>query len=121
MLEDEENLIDKFTPRGSDKALLAMVKWWEKKRLYFNLIILAASVLVLQSAPQNHIYHGEWSVRMTTAIFNLIGANFCYSLGWGIGILKMYYFKSHPATTQERWTLFIIGSAFSFLVTFIGL
>jgi len=89
------------------------VKWWEKKRILYNVITLVGGLLVLLlrsevpngiSSLSNYIIIGYW----------LFGANIFYTCGWGLEILLNYYFKFRFWRDGIRLILFVLGSSFSF-------
>lgn len=94
-----------------------ILSWWEKRRLWFNLLIVAIQFLVTYSMPIGLENFGM-NEAIVLSIFYLIVANICYCLGWGIEILLWYYFKSYKASVTFRLALFSLGLAFSALLTY---
>jgi len=89
------------------------LKWWEKKRIFYNLITLTGGLLVMFlrtvipngiSPMDNYFVIGIW----------LFGANIFYTSSWGFETLMNYYFKTKFWSDGFRLTVFILGSAFSF-------
>lgn len=94
------------------------VRWWEKKRIIYNLIALTGGLLVyfLRSEVPNGISPFD---NYFVIVFWLFGANIFYTCGWGSEILLNYYFKIRFWSDRFRMTCFILGSLFSFCWMFL--
>jgi hypothetical protein len=94
------------------------VRWWEKKRLVYNLITLFGGLLVfvLRSGVPNGLSPNEF-YHMHPYLFlgvMLLGANIFYCFGWGSEVLLNHYFKLTFFSKGLRMFLYIGGSLFSF-------
>jgi hypothetical protein len=94
-----------------DKTLLTAFSWWEKRRLFYNLVIGLVGVIIL------FIYPFFSLLDLAGVIFYGIIANLFYSLGFFIEVAAKYYFKSDIDFTDKRKTLFTLGLIFSVLTT----
>lgn len=119
MLEEEEEIIDAPIIRGTNEAILDMVKWWEKKRLYYNLVVVGISVFTIWGLWSKAFVAGGPQSVILTLITHIVGANLFYCSGWGIGILRFYYFKGEHMPNQARWLLFIAGTGVSFIYSWL--
>jgi hypothetical protein len=96
--------------------LIEMVKWWEKKRLIYNAILLPITAIIIWSMWE---YVGPTCTQeeaIANAIWIIFGANICYTGGWVGGVLKYYYFGSYSLSLTSRWVLFSLGTLFSISV-----
>lgn len=103
---EQKNLIK------SSYDLFEAVKWWEKKRLIYNLTALAGGLLVV--LLRSMVMEGDISVDtfLNLAVW-LFGANIFYTGGWAIEVLLHYYFKVRFWPVGVRWGAFVLGSLFS--------
>lgn len=93
-----------------DKLILNnIVKWWEKKRLWFNIIlgIIGTGLIIIINPP----YFGVQDI--IGIILWGIGANIFFSLGILSEIFDLYYLKGRFSSENYRWFFFVIGTLFS--------
>lgn len=86
-----------------------ILSWWEKKRLWYNLIVLVFGVLqIIKEKPDNFGFVDiKWIIT-----YGLI-ANVFYSIGILIELLDDYYLKTFFKFKRLRWFFLIIGTLFS--------
>ena len=121
----EEHLIDTELEKPStDKdILMEILRWWERKRLLFNLIMLCIILLAVipylyfQTDALSHILDASF---ITRSILYFVFINTCYCAGWGIQMLGYYYFKITYDSNVLDYFFFIIGSLFTGYVTYFG-
>ena len=119
----EDRLIDNQLDESPKDVILGIMRWWEKKRLLFNLIILGIVVITvgtyLYEHPHNtdHIFNIPFVVQ---SLFYFIFINICYCAGWGIQLLTYYYFKIQYDSNALDYVLFVIGTLFTAFVTSAG-
>ena len=99
------------------------VRWWEKKRLVYNLITLSGGLLVffLSSQVPNGLSPNDF-YQIHPYLFlgiMLFGANLFYCCSWGAEVLLNYYFKLPFFSKTLRLFFFIGSSLFSFCWIFI--
>lgn len=91
------------------------LRWWEKRRLWFNLAIIAFQILMILD------YRGMAVFNLRSVIifslFYLFAANVGYCLGWGIEFLITFYTKSNEPRIALRRTMFVLGLLFSIVTT----
>jgi hypothetical protein len=111
-MENIENEIN------NTKEIQTSIKWWETKRLLYNLVTLAGGLLVLliRSGVPNGI--GTYN-PVGDLLFWLFVSNIFYTCGWGLEILLNYYLKIRFFKNAIRTVLFTIGCIFSFCLMFI--
>ncbi|MBL4754611.1 MAG: hypothetical protein JKY52_13580 [Flavobacteriales bacterium] len=107
---------------ANEKSYTAMrsVKWWEKKRLAFNIVLLLFTTLFIwlkQEVPNARL-NSEWVIR--TVIW-IVGANMFFCGSWGGELLWTYYLNRTPFWVDFRLLLFILGTLFSIIWTWLVL
>lgn len=117
----EEHLIDNELNETPKDVILGIMRWWEKKRLLFNAIIIGIALIALIQAfltgsMNNHL---GFSFFVQSAIY-LIFINCCYCVGWGLQLLRYYYFNLQSDSKSLDYILFVGGTLFTGLVTYIG-
>ena len=95
---------------------MEMVRWWEKKRLIYNLIIIPMTILTLSLYWKDVGVSIGHKAIIIDALFMLAWCNVLYTSGWVGGVLRRYYLGSYPFSNFGRWLLFILGTIFSVLV-----
>lgn len=104
-METEKNSIKTETANDA-------IRYWEKKRLRYNLIALMGGLLVL--VVRLELPNNTNSIKQLGALcFFLFGANIFYTGGWAAEQLMRYYFKTNAWSHQLRRSLFVLGSLFS--------
>lgn len=120
----ENDLIDGIeTNQNPNDFAMNLIRWWEKKRLLFNSIILLVAFLGVALASTSNsgridqLYESEFFI-LSLLYFILINA--CYCVGWGIQLLAFYYFKIQHHSNALDIVLFVLGTSFTSLVTYSG-
>ena len=94
------------------------IRWWESKRLWYSLITIAGSLLIILlrgEVPNGISNYSDFYILF----YWLIGANIFYTSGWGIEALSVYYLKTEYFKNGFRKLLFVIGTVFSFIWMFL--
>jgi len=93
--------------------LRSNIKWWESKRLYFNIAVGLFGIYGIYDGLRSINY--EWTYEDTLGIIIWgIGANIFYSLGTLMELFDWYYFKNKMKINEGlRYLLFIGGTIFS--------
>jgi hypothetical protein len=92
---------------------MEMVRWWERKRLLFNAIVVLITSLTIWSLWQ---YTGPLASKTELihhAFWLIVWCNVMYTSGWAGGILRRYYIKGQTFSNTGRWLLFIAGTIFT--------
>mgnify|MGYP005870232821 CR=1 FL=1 len=94
------------------------IKWWEKKRLIYNIFTLLGGLICvfLRSGVPNGVSSYQ---NFLIIFFWLFGANIFYTFGWSFEFLLNHYFKTNFWNNNVRKLIFILGTIFSFLWMFI--
>jgi len=114
----KENFLEFEKPLNGDSSMLNSVRWWEKKRLMFTIILLVTEVVMMSTNLQGTIEFGI-SNAIIGSIAYIIAANGFFCLGWGLEVLVKYYYNGKNFLEQFRWFFLIIGILFSCLYTVI--
>lgn len=120
--EEEINdfLEDNVSEETSDGKIVALVKWWERKRIIYNILVGITGLLGLYLFWRQVIL-SEPVFVISGVICYGIAANCCYFLGWMIEVLLITFFPRLAANGLEkkgRVILFLIGVIFSVFLTF---
>lgn len=91
------------------------IRWWEKKRLLFNIVVAVCGLLPAVFALGNMGF--TLILFLVGSIFWGLGANALYCAGFMLEALSFHYLKTEKPFTWLRWTLFICGLGFSSLIT----
>lgn len=116
----EEKFISIDAPESSlteKDNLKKHIRWWEKKRVLFNLIIVGFSVFLMHefwNYPMRAITGG--SQIIFHAILFVIFANIAYTAGWIAELMVSYLFDWDGIGNFGRWVLFALGTLFTLVV-----
>ncbi|WMX13703.1 hypothetical protein [Aureispira sp. CCB-E] len=103
-----------------DQRILEMVRWWEIRRIPYNIIVglsgLLSSFAILSQHPSIKWTEILWYAALPYGLF----ANVAYLAGWVIEILIFYYFNG-KLNTSIRNTLLILGTIISLFPFLLGL
>lgn len=102
---DEETL-DSFITAPQEKAYEKSIKWWEKKRLWFNLLVGATGLV---SVLVHARYFGGFEL-FGVIMWGLV-ANIMFSTGLMLEIADLYYAKGRWNIHKVRNALFGAGTA----------
>ncbi|TXE17663.1 hypothetical protein ES692_08855 [Psychroserpens burtonensis] len=83
-----------------------ILKWWEPKRLWFNIAVSFFSVLALVRTNQFSFLTLE---LFGVVLWGLL-ANVLFSTGIIIELLDAYYFKGKLSVKNFRWLFYISGT-----------
>jgi hypothetical protein len=96
-----------------------MIIWWEKRRLIYNVLVIALSIFSIYSYwdyPMRTVIGSEQII--INAIVFVLGANLFYTLSWGSGIISYYSIdKKYASSNRKRWIFFTLGTIFSLILT----
>jgi hypothetical protein len=86
------------------QSLNAALDWWEKKRLWFNLIVGISGLIVIV------IFYSSFQfVNLIGAVFYGVLMNIMYSLGFFLEALDLHYLKGKLNLFKFRNFFFISG------------
>ncbi|MFT4600175.1 MAG: hypothetical protein ACI857_000346 [Arenicella sp.] len=96
-------------------VLSIAIKWWEKKRLLFNLLVGGIGILGLLFS--RFAIHPEEIIGL--AIYGGL-MNVMYSIGFLLEAMNKHYLKGKIEMVPWRLPLFILGTLVSMFVTLIA-
>lgn len=103
-------------PHEKSSFTMNMVRWWEKKRLLFNLLIVSITTLILTWLWEGVGPFISGEALIFDTFWMIVWCNILYTIGWAGGILRDYYLKADPFSNTGRWLLFAAGTIFTVLV-----
>ena len=87
------------------------LSWWEKKRIWYNLIVLIFGIWqIVKEKPDTFGFED-----IKCIIIYGLGANILYSSGILVELLDEYYLKTFFKLKRFRWFFLIVGTLFSVL------
>lgn len=90
-----------------DKRILNdIVKWWEKKRLWFNIIVCSTGIICILVMNLGFFLIFDF---IGIVIFGIV-ANVFYSTGILVELLDIYYLRGKLKLYDYRLLFFIIGT-----------
>lgn len=108
----DEDLLDNSNITPGKGYYWELILWWEKKRIYYNVIM----ILVLAFVLFEFLFRGgqmHWMTDLFWAFLYLFGANLFYTSGWIVGIPFVNLKRVGKPNTSGRWFLLILGTLFS--------
>lgn len=87
--------------------------WWDKKRVWFNIIILVTAVLYLIMIQPKSFGLNEFFGAL---LYGLV-LNVFYCLGFLMELYDYKYLKNRLKSQNYRNTFFILGTVFSVIYT----
>lgn len=113
----DEIILDDFESHSQeDDKLINSVRWWEGKRILYNIVLACTELFIMVNYYRETINYGIENAIIETIAVNLI-ANIFFCLGWGLEIMLYYYLKAYTLSNTSRWVLFLLGILFTVLLT----
>lgn len=95
-----------------------IVKWWERKRLIFNLVLILSFVGFTYIVSKFEMKHYVWDHLKTAFFAEIILGNLAYCGLWTIELLFNFYSKITNFNTEYRWGLFCVSILLTIIVSF---
>lgn len=113
-----EDLLDSTDEQSTDSSILSNVRWWERMRIWYNVIIVGMLVTSFFFVRYGSSYN-YWRVteRVIVLAIYLVIANLFYCLGWGLDLLFRHYFKIRGFGKGLNIGLFSVGTLLVALFT----
>ena len=110
-----KEVIDNFEEKASNDVVLKnALKWWEKKRIWFNIFVAASGIIPLI------LYAKSFNLEeLILIVFYGLVVNVFYSLGFLLEAFNEYYFKQRFCIEKFRYPFLIFGILMSSGLTFI--
>jgi len=108
-----DKILDYEGLKNEDSRIISNVKWWESRRLLFNIIVGLSGMLAgLSIYTLDDFFIGIWFVLFYGIIVNLF-----YTLGWVLEVLNIIYFDGKYSVGEIKGALFFVGTSMSVLIT----
>ena len=111
-----DELLDNPSIIQKEDDYKSIIKWWERKRIIYNLVIIFVQVIIALDYWNGVMRWGISDVLIGSAFFLLI-ANGFYTFGWAMEFLINHYFSRFKLKPIHRWLILTLGLAFSIFVT----
>jgi len=111
-----DELLDLPTSVETESDYKLIIRWWERKRFIYNLVIIFVQVIIALDYWNGVMRWGISDVLIGSALFLLI-ANGFYTFGWALEFLIQHYFSGFKLKTIHRLLIYILGLLFSVFVT----
>lgn len=115
--EFDNELLD--SDKGQELSVTQdMILWWERKRIYYNIILVIGLYLGISGLESRLFFFGIGNAIQEVLVFLLV-ANLCYMISWGPAVVMHRFFNYNGYTNTGRWVLFTIGSFISWFFALI--
>lgn len=111
-----DELLDNPSVDQKEDDYKSIIKWWERKRIIYNLVIIFVQVTIALNEWMGVLRWGISDVLIGSALFLLI-ANGFYTFGWALEFLIQHYFSRFKLKPIHRLLIFILGLLFSVFIT----
>jgi len=96
-----------------------IIKWWEGKRMIYNLILIGFAIFVIVWDYRYHSSIGtsidyDIGEKVGTSIFYISMANVFYCLGTGFEFTCKYY--EQDFSNSGRYFLYVLGILYSIII-----
>ena len=107
-----------FTAESEHRSNREIIRWWERRRAFYNVIMLVAGLITIILA----VSLGEISIPDTInvtppVLIFAISANLFYTLGWILEITCTKFISNKEILQKTGPVLFIAGTSLSILFT----
>jgi hypothetical protein len=107
-----------FADPPEPRSAGSIIRWWEARRLAYNLIVGGVGLLSLAAflgliGLCGHLQPGEDAFEPIVLFVGAIAANFCYTAGWVTEVFLLRRNRSGPSVAPQ---LFGTGLVFSLIV-----
>lgn len=116
---NEETLLDLDQPGNNQDSYLVAVRWWERKRIIYNTVIILTIIGVYFYAygTPYFIYRSSF---ISDSIMWLVVANIAYTVGWIGELFVRFWIRAGAFPAVIRWIFFVIGGVISIFFTYIA-
>ena len=114
---DKDLILDSDYIRRDKDKIYNLVDWWERKRLVFNLTIIAIIVYEVFFFWEETVRFGIIDAIIGSIAY-IIAANVFFSIGWGLNVLIVFYKLTFLSSYEKyKMAFLVVGVLFSILVT----
>jgi len=95
------------------------IRWWEQRRIYYNMIMFAAgTVTIILALLLHEIIFTDLINALPPVLIFALSANLFYTLGWVVEIACRKFVPQKELVQKAGPVLFIAGISLSILFTF---
>ena len=98
---------------------MEMLRWWEKRRIVYNLILFPGTALILWSMWDYVGNTMSIDQVILQTILGLFTCNLFYTIAWIGGVLRIKYLGGYSLSSQSRWILFSLGTIFTLIAIYL--
>lgn len=111
-----DTLLDEEFAINSERDVMLLVKWWNKKRLLYNVILIVTELAVMLFYWSGLVAFGIENALFYSFLYTLV-ANVLYLMGPGLDITLFYYIEGYRYKDRNRQLILILGIVFSVMLT----
>lgn len=118
---NEDKLIDDsdIWEDEEDHSIMKLIRWWESKRLRYNIYLLIAGAIgLLLGGGLLILFRYQLEGLILGILFYALLVNVCYTAGWVFELFLKAWNISIPALSRYRNSIFWIATIGSILLTF---
>ena len=96
-----------------------IIRWWERKRIFYNIVMLAAgSITIILALLLHEIIFTDLINALPPVLIFALSVNLFYTLGWVVEIVCCKFIPQKEVVQKAGPVLFIAGISLSVLFTF---
>ena len=108
-----------LTASSDHKSNKEIVRWWERRRIFYNTVMLAAGcVTIMLALLLREIIFTDLINALPPVLIFALSANLFYTLGWVVEIVCRKFIAEKEVVQKVGPVLFIAGLSLSVLFTF---
>lgn len=115
-MSDKEDLIDSPLNEHPEIDIMAQIQWWEKMRILYSILLISSEYMMIHGIPYGVSRHGI-SIIILVSIAFTICANICYTISFGLTLVKPEILYLSKSTKNLRLLIFIFLLLFSLFTT----
>jgi hypothetical protein len=108
-----------FTVPSNHTSNKEIIRWWERRRIFYNTMMLAAgSVTIMLALFLHEIIFSDLINTLPPILIVALSANLFYTSGWVVEIVCCKFIPENEMLQKAGPVLFIAGISLSVLFTF---
>jgi hypothetical protein len=108
-----------LTASSDHKSNKEIIRWWERRRIFYNTVMLAAGcVTIMLALLLREIIFTDLINALPPVLIFALSANLFYTLGWVVEIVCRKFITEKEVVQKAGPVLFIAGLSLSVLFTF---
>jgi hypothetical protein len=108
-----------FAVAPNHKSNKEVIRWWERRRIFYNAVMLAAGcVTIILAVSLGEISFTDITNALPPILIVALSANLFYTLGWMVEIACRKFIPEKEFVQKAGPVLFIAGISLSVFFTF---